>query len=418
MFPTPQIPKPLAEAITDPISLRFADLDLETRYQIECVTRFLGQTRVALILGIVFYSAFGLLDDYLIPAARPTAWLIRFGLAFPIGVVVLALSYFKRSPVWIECSFGLVGLVGGVGIAGIVAVAQQPGSYLYYVGFLLVALFGFTLLRLRFVTASALAWAVFAMYLVVALWINPMPPAIVVSNVFFFASFNVIGMVASYSLETYNRSDFLQRRIILEQTEHLRETLFEVEVRRREAEEHARVDPLTSLFNRRHFFSMLDYSCGQEQATTRDTAVLILDLDHFKQVNDTYGHLIGDQVLQSVAQMMRLCLRPGDVPCRYGGEEFAVLLPRTTLAEAQSVGERLCRAFAATAISTEKGPITVTVSVGVACLAGDDPADVDALLERADRALYRAKHAGRNQVGVHEATGAILVEGGARVMIM
>ncbi|HRE29666.1 MAG TPA: GGDEF domain-containing protein, partial [Anaerolineales bacterium] len=92
-------------------------------------------------------------------------------------------------------------------------------------------------------------------------------------------------------------------------TARLEDTLFEVEAQRREAEERARIDPLTSLFNRRHFFAMLDYTRAQGLPAVRQLSVLILDLDHFKQVNDTHGHRAGDQVLQAVSQIIRFCVR-------------------------------------------------------------------------------------------------------------
>ncbi|MBL8092601.1 MAG: diguanylate cyclase [Anaerolineales bacterium] len=398
MVPNRHLPRPLAEAIVDPVSLRFSDPMQEDAYRVEFLARVIKQSRMALLLGIVFYAGFGFLDEYLIPDARLVAWSIRFGLAVPVGIAVLALSYGPRTPAWIERSFGLVSLAGGLGIAAIVAVAPQPGSYLYYVGFLLVAMFGFTLLGLRFITASILAWVVFAGYLVIAVWANPMPPAVVVSSTFFFISFNIIGMVASYGLESHSRADYLQRRLINEQTARLETTLLEVEARRREAEERARIDPLTSLFNRRHFFSMLDYASAQGWQVPQRLSVLVLDLDHFKQVNDTLGHRAGDQVLQSVAQIIRFSIRPGDIACRYGGEEFAILLPQADLEAALLVGERLRDSLARTEIPTDTGPIRVTVSIGAASLTVEDDPDLESLLDRADAALYAAKRAGRNRV--------------------
>jgi len=131
---------------------------------------------------------------------------------------------------------------------------------------------------------------------------------------------------------------------------------------------------------------------------TDPLSVLVLDLDHFKRVNDTHGHRAGDQVVQAVAQVIRFCVREGDIACRFGGEEFAILLPRADLQTALTIGERLRDSLARTEIPTEHGLLQVTVSIGVACLEeGDDP-DLESLLDRADAALYAAKHAGRNRI--------------------
>jgi diguanylate cyclase (GGDEF)-like protein len=125
-------------------------------------------------------------------------------------------------------------------------------------------------------------------------------------------------------------------------------------------------------------------------------AALMLDIDHFKQVNDTYGHATGDQVIRAVAQRLAALIRPEDLLGRYGGEEFALFV-REDAGGAAALAERLRAALAADPVPTDDGPLPVTTSVGVAVLQRSDTA-VDSVLARADAALYRAKHAGRNQV--------------------
>ncbi len=380
-----------------PLTLTFRDLDVERAYRNDLLQKSLGQLRLALVLGILLYAAFGALDAYLIPDTAQLAWIIRFGVIVPFASGVLALTYTRYHESVGETAVALAGLVSGLGIVAMVAAASPPGNYLYYAGLLLVVTFNLTFLRPRFPIAFALAWIHFGLYEATAIWVSHTPTAILVNNTFFFGAFNVIAMMTNYSLESYTRSDFLQRTIIREQTERLEENLIEVERRRREAEAHAQIDPLTGLYNRRHFFAMLDYTCNRDRRSPRDLSVLIMDLDHFKRINDTFGHLVGDQVLQSVAQMMRFGIRQGDIPCRFGGEEFAILLPQANLSVAAAVGERLRDILERTTIPTDKGPIQVTTSIGVAALREDEEG-FDALLERADSALYLAKNGGRNQV--------------------
>lgn len=397
LFLTPRLPDTLAGAVSSALTLNFKDPQVERAYRKDLFRKSLGQIRLALILGILLYGVFGALDAYLIPDAAQLAWAIRYLMILPFATGVLLLSYTRFFEPLAETAVALISLIDGLGIVAMVAAASPPGNYLYYAGLLLVVTFNLTFLRPRFPVATASAWIHFGLYEVTALWISQTPTAILVNNTFFFVAFNVIAMMANYSLESYMRSDFLQRQIIREQTERLEENLSEVERRRREAEAHAQIDSLTGLYNRRYFFAMLDFVCNRDRRSPGNTSVLLMDLDHFKTINDTYGHLVGDQVLQGVSQTMRFGIRQGDIPCRYGGEEFAILLPQADLGVATAVGERLREILARTLIPTDKGQIGVTTSVGVACLDEHDEG-YEVLLERADKALYTAKRAGRNRV--------------------
>ena len=123
--------------------------------------------------------------------------------------------------------------------------------------------------------------------------------------------------------------------------------------------------------------------------------MLLLDIDRFKLVNDTHGHAAGDEVLRVVARRLEQAARPGDVPGRWGGEEFLVVLPDTGPDQAVSLGERARRAIAATPVPVGQAPLRVTASVGVACGAEDG---WEGLVRRADSGLYAAKEGGRNRV--------------------
>lgn len=156
-------------------------------------------------------------------------------------------------------------------------------------------------------------------------------------------------------------------------------------------------DQLTGLFNVREFHRLLDLEITRAQRYGRSLAVLMIDIDFFKAINDQYGHPAGDVVLRNVAERIRVSLRPSDVSARYGGEEFIVLLPESDAAGAQAMAERLCAAVRASAVrvSPEIQP-PVTVSIGFALYPQDGAADAD-LIAGADRALYAAKRAGRNR---------------------
>ena len=156
----------------------------------------------------------------------------------------------------------------------------------------------------------------------------------------------------------------------------------------------ATTDALTGLHNRRSFLDMLQHQLKYSQVNLPGV-LLTLDIDHFKHVNDTYGHPVGDLVLQNVAQIMRDTLRQSDISARVGGEEFSVLLPKATLPQALQLAERIRERISATPTVTEADTIYVTISIGAALLYGHDEKSVQ---EHADQALYQAKNSGRNRV--------------------
>jgi len=157
--------------------------------------------------------------------------------------------------------------------------------------------------------------------------------------------------------------------------------------------EQSLVDPLTGAFNRRQMDVALAQALERHRRTRADASVLIIDVDHFKAVNDGFGHAVGDQVLRDLVAVVRQRSRQLDQVFRMGGEEFLVLLPDTREADARTVAEFLRASIAS---RCRAGPRTVTVSIGVAGVRQDD--DVQAWMRRADDALYRAKAAGRNRV--------------------
>lgn len=157
-------------------------------------------------------------------------------------------------------------------------------------------------------------------------------------------------------------------------------------------------DDLTGLYNRRYFDRHLNVLLGKAHAQERNLAVMILDIDHFKSVNDTYGHDVGDVVLKEFSARVKRNIRGVDLACRFGGEEFVVLMPDTDVSNAELVAERVRQAVGERPFEIKgQRPLRVTVSVGVSF--NENEADTpESLIKRADQALYRAKREGRNRV--------------------
>jgi diguanylate cyclase (GGDEF)-like protein/PAS domain S-box-containing protein len=163
----------------------------------------------------------------------------------------------------------------------------------------------------------------------------------------------------------------------------------------------ARTDALTGVTNRRHFLELAEVECARARRYRRPLSILMLDVDHFKQVNDRHGHLVGDEVLRLVAARLAQHMRVTDLLGRFGGEEFICLLGEGDLAAALYTAERLRQIVEAARLETDAdGSLRVTISIGLAHARGGDDFTLDGLIERADRALYASKAAGRNRVTV------------------
>ena len=157
-------------------------------------------------------------------------------------------------------------------------------------------------------------------------------------------------------------------------------------------------DPLTKLFNKRYLMDRLDSELKFAHRHETAVSILMLDLDHFKRINDSYGHLAGDAVLMHLAQILVKAVRNEDVVARFGGEEIVIILRSISLELALTLGERLRRTVEKQVVTHQDREIEATVSIGVAGFPSTRAETVEQLLDAADKALYRAKHAGRNTV--------------------
>jgi diguanylate cyclase (GGDEF)-like protein len=203
-------------------------------------------------------------------------------------------------------------------------------------------------------------------------------PEILVAVIFYFGAVFVLLV----TILAYRTTRELKRIYVLEQ-----ETI---------------TDPLLGIFNRRFLDRRLLEEVQRSQRYRLDLALLMVDIDHFKRVNDTWGHQIGDLVLQHLTQLLLNALRQTDIVARFGGEEFVILLPHTREQEAYKLAERLRHAVEITPLlmasgSSQLPELRVTVSIGCACLLPDDD-DAHSLLERCDQSMYQAKQEGRNRV--------------------
>ncbi|PKO06134.1 MAG: hypothetical protein CVU41_08465 [Chloroflexi bacterium HGW-Chloroflexi-3] len=163
-------------------------------------------------------------------------------------------------------------------------------------------------------------------------------------------------------------------------------------------EKMAMIDSLTGLYNRRQLFNLGQIEFSRACRYNHSISVIMLDIDLFKKVNDVYGHIIGDQVLQQIANRCRSVLRTSDIIGRYGGEEFVILLPETSIHHAQNIANRIRLLVLDRPIMTDRGDISVSVSLGISSMEGDCDSRLEWVIDQADQALLKAKDLGRNRV--------------------
>ena len=168
-------------------------------------------------------------------------------------------------------------------------------------------------------------------------------------------------------------------------------------------------DALTGLYNRWYVMEKIDSEMNRSMRNGSPVSLLMLDIDHFKNINDSFGHTAGDSVLRTFGQVLRDSCRVYDVPGRYGGEEFCIVLPETRIDNTMVVAERIRERLATSRFDIGEQAISVTASIGIAGMdspAGNELVTAAALFERADRALYSAKHLGRNRVELWSSASA------------
>lgn len=196
-------------------------------------------------------------------------------------------------------------------------------------------------------------------------------------------------METAHKIESYNQRN-----------EQLKQAIHERAKNQAELEHQATTDPLTGLSNRRHFFTLAEHICDSANVSGQELSAIMMDIDHFKSINDRYGHPVGDKVLVMVARRIHQNLREQDILCRYGGEEFSVLLPDTNLKSAYQVAERIREEISSQPFVIDEQSVNLTMSTGVADLINSPKNSLMGLLGHADQALYKSKHRGRNRTSV------------------
>ncbi len=356
------------------------------------------------LYSVLLFNLFLLSDRLMVPDVYELALVTRLYVLTPIVLGVVATGFVLRSwwlahtPPWLTEAIAMLGTMGvSVSLGVVMLNTHSPLGSVYAGGLVPVVMFGNLVQRLRFrfaLAATLVSLGVCTVALVARLdtpsdfKVLELPVTVLLWMV------AIYSLMSNFNLEMDERQRFLQAqraralRVQLEQTHD--------DLRRA-----SRLDALTGLPNRRQFDEFLAAQLASRRGNHAPLAVLLMDVDHFKAFNDRYGHPAGDQCLRLVATALSDTV-PGNAGllARWGGEEFALVLPGTDVAHAQALGERLCRAVARLAMRHDHSPTAdhVTISCGVACgSAVHSQRDAELLMQAADGALYDAKDQGRNR---------------------
>jgi signal transduction histidine kinase len=205
--------------------------DIEKEFQDRYFKNSLRQVRIALLLGLALYSIFGILDAWLVPEAKQKLWFIRYVIFDPYVIFCFLFSFSRHFKKYMQFTIAFGVLISGLGITAMILIAPYPASYTYYAGLLLVFIYGYTFVKLRFIWASIAGWLIVFAYEIAAIWLSPIPIPILIGNNFFFLSANILSMFTCYSIEYYSRRNFMQARWIEAEKKKVSEINRELESR-------------------------------------------------------------------------------------------------------------------------------------------------------------------------------------------
>lgn len=365
-----------------PLTLSFRDKRLETCYRQYRLPALKFQARIALLVGGILYGLYGLMDFYFIPPESFLKAIYILAMVLVIAFSVFGLSYFRNFSRLNQWMLSVVGFFASFGLLGKMTYLSLEGINLFYPGLILIIFWNHYFSGLRFVYATSIS---LVSLLIFNLMFSELPFFSLFSHNFFIISANIMGAFASYTSEQQSRTLFLREQ--------------QLDAERQHQHERALHDRLTGLPNRELLMDRIEQAVNFAVRNDQVCAGLFLDLDNFKPINDTYGHAVGDQVLQEVTRRFLQVMRETDTLSRLGGDEFFVLAKNIqNEAAAKALANKLLQQLEI-AINVQNIPpiVDLSASIGIAMFPYKDATPID-IIRRADHAMYEAKR--MNKAGV------------------
>lgn len=365
-------------------TLSFQNERLEALYQLYAMPSLRRHSRLALLVGAVMYMLYSLLDPlFVTPEAIVSVWYIRT-MVVMLFFAVLGLSFYRQFVRYHQLLLALVSLFSSLGLLAQLTFMPLAAINYYFTGLVVMVFWSYTFSGLRFFNASLVGLAIFVIFNFMYLYLRPLPVLQVLIYDVFLLSANVVGAFASYVSEKQSRELFLREK--------------DLDNERHRQQEKALHDRLTGLPNRELLLDRIEQAINFSVRNDQLCAGLFIDLDKFKPINDTYGHLIGDVVLKEVATRLRFTVRETDTLARLGGDEFFVLARDIGSHEAaELLANKLRMQLIAPVILDGLPPIKdLSASIGICVFPYRDVSAVD-VIRRADHAMYDIKRLNKQE---------------------
>lgn len=382
----------------------FASASLEQEFQAELASEKIRLTRVVVVLAGLLNLAFVVLDLWAIPSSLQEVWALRAVIILTLACLLLS-TWLPRFAAWYATLTALAFLAMGAAISAMIwiAVPTELAARVYYGGLVLVIIGLHTMTYLNTAAAAAVSLAIALMYAAIGFDEGRVAEGgsviETIAHLFFFGSTIIIGLVGQSLRDGYARENYLLRHSLKRDVE-----IKEIEKQR--ASFLAEHDPLTGVANRLQLERALGALLRRAAEAEHRVAVMFLDLDDFKPVNDSHGHAVGDRVLKVLAERLQRCVRAGEVVARVGGDEFVIAVLVDDSGDA-AIARSAARLAAAVSEGIELRGMTLHLSssIGVAAFP-EDGADIDTLLRAADQEMYRVKNSGKGGTSLTGACGA------------
>lgn len=367
----------------DKFSLRFTRR-MEREFQLYYAEHNVLYSRAAFISGILLYAVFSYLDYVLAPHLYTVLATLRLGIMMPICLLFLVFMFTRTFSMLMQPALAFICVVIALSVDIINVLAFEFIGSAYYFGVIITNMYLLTFGRVQWAWAAPAAVLNFVFYELSLFFVDDLSFQLLVTSNFFVISSLMLGLVACYMIDHMTRREFIRSK--------------ELALSNAELQEYSSTDALTGLPNRRYVFDRLKEEVGRSNRSGKAFCIAIADADHFKHINDEHGHGCGDEVLKSIAKLMKASTRVSDVVARWGGEEFLFFFPETKLAGARIAVEQLRRRVQEMSVQHDGQHIPVTVTIGLAeSSPGENP---EVTLRRADEALYEGKRLGRNRTTI------------------
>lgn len=375
---------------------QFCDHKVELKYRDSIEQRVRFDSRLALIVVAMMFAMFGITDYNLLGLTREYYLLLTIRIVVVSSCLILAYIIGRRGgysrnawlhalPLWI------------LAIGIILIIPLRPESLSTQITAVVVAIMAVYLLIPNLLSMAALASLFLSIgFLVAAVVFAGLSAAVALRLGLLLIMANIVGYTALLRIEFLQRKQFALLNEEREQNKELQKEIAHRKLLEEQLRMTAEQDALTGVDSRGHFMKRAEALLTRSQFENAPFCLFMIDVDHFKRVNDTWGHTCGDQILGKIAEVCQQSLRPNDIIGRFGGEEFVVGLPNTHVNEAKNIAERLKENVAALTLEGEMSEFRLSVTIGVAVANEKD--DLDAVITRADNKLYEGKREGRNRV--------------------